>query len=153
MGCCTNRKIGITGNFDVTGIFNPTVRSHVNMNGAGAKTIRTGDNPASTLSILTFNDGAYTANGTLKTNQEVWAMFGTTGSLSTDGNNVTFPSMNNYMGTVNVNGGSLSINGSCEVGYGGSNGIINVSSGVFSVGGDLLIDATGKCNLYKFSFY
>ncbi len=140
----TNKKISVTGNFDVTGIFNPIVRSHVNLNGAGAKTIRTGDNPASTLSILTLNDGAYTANGTLKTNQEVWAMFGTTGSLSTNGNNLTFSSMNNNVGTVNVNGGSLSINGSCEVGYGGSTGTINVSSGVFSIGGDLLIDALGS---------
>ncbi len=139
-----NRKIGVTGNFDVTGIFNPTVRSHVNLNSAGTKTIRTGDNPASTLSILTFSDGTYNANGTLKTNQEVWAMFGTTGSFNTAGNNVTFSSMNNYNGTVNVNGGSLSINGGCEVGYAATNGVINVSSGLFSIGGDLLIDATGK---------
>lgn len=139
-----NRKIGISGNLDVTGIFNPTVRSHVNMNTAGAKTIRTGDNPASTLSILTFNDGAFSANGTLKTTQEVWAMFGSTGSFSTAGNNVTFSSMNNYQGTVNVNGGSLTVNVACEVGYAGTTGAINVSSGTLTLNGSLTIDATGS---------
>jgi hypothetical protein len=140
----TSHLVSISGNLDVTGIFNPTVRSHVNMNTAGTKTIRTGDNPASTLSILTFNDGTFSANGTVKTNQEAWVMFGVAGTFSTAGYNVTFSSMNNYTGTVNVNGGSLTVNSTCEVGYASSVGAINVSSGTFTVNGNLQIDANGS---------
>lgn len=139
-----NRLVSISGNLNVTGIFNPTVRSHVNMNTAGSKTIQTGDNPSSTLSILTFSDGTFSASGTLKTNQEVWAMFGTSGSFSTNGNNVTFSSLNNNNGTVNVNGGSLTISGNCEAGWGGSAGVMNVSSGTFSVLGSLIISTAGS---------
>ncbi|MHC1707863.1 MAG: beta strand repeat-containing protein [Bacteroidales bacterium] len=139
-----NRLVSISGNLAVTGIFNPTVRSHVNMNTAGTKTIQTGDNPSSTLSILTFNDGTFSASGTLKTNQEVWAMFGTGGSFSTNGNNVTFSSMNNNNGTVNVNGGSLTVNGDCVVGFGVSAGLVSLSSGTFTVVGSLSVSNVGS---------
>lgn len=138
-----NRALKVYGNLDVTGVFNPTVRSHVAMSGTGSKTIRTGNNPASTLSILTFSNGNYTANGKLVTNQEVWAMFGTGGSFSTAGNAVTFSSLINYNGTVNVNGGTLSILNNAHVGYSGTPGVLNISAGNLTVSGSLFNYSTG----------
>lgn len=138
------KALKIYGNLDVTGVFNPTVRSHVAMSGAGSKTIRTGDNPASKLSILTFSSGNYSANGKLVTNQEVWAMFGTGGSFSTSGNDVTFNSLINNNGTVNVNGGSLTVNNNAHVGYSSTPGIMNISAGNFNVGGSLFNYSTGS---------
>ncbi|MEO7045113.1 MAG: hypothetical protein ABI091_07365, partial [Ferruginibacter sp.] len=132
-----NKKIGIGGNLDVTGIFNPTVRSHVQLNGTGAHSIRTGSNVASTLSILTLNTGNFTANGTLKSNQEAWAMFGLGGSFSTGGYDVTFSSLLINTGTVNVNGGSLTTTNSASIGYSSSAGTMNVSAGTLNVGTDI----------------
>lgn len=135
----TYKALSIGGNLDVSGIFNPTVRSHVAMFGTGSKTIRTGSNPASTLSILTFSTGNYTANGPLKANQEVWAMFGTPGSFSTGGNTVTFPTVLNNMGSVNVNtGGTLNISGDAQIGISGSAGQLNIDGGgTMNIGGSL----------------
>ncbi len=138
-----NKALKIYGNLDVTGIFNPTVRSHVAMSGTGSKTIRTGNNPASTLSILTFSNGNYTANGKLVTNQEVWAMFGTGGSFSTGGSDVTFNSLINNNGTVNVNGGALTVSNNAHIGYSGTAGVMNISAGIFRVEGSLYNYNTG----------
>ncbi|MCO5286038.1 MAG: T9SS type A sorting domain-containing protein [Chitinophagaceae bacterium] len=135
----TYKALSISGNLDVTGIFNPTVRSHVAMSGAGNKTIRTGPNASSTLSILTFSTGNYTANGTLRANQEVWAMFGTTGTFSTGNNVVSFPAILNNMGTINVNnGGTLNITGDAQIGFAGTSGQLNIKGGgVMTIGGNL----------------
>lgn len=133
----TYKLLSIAGNLDITGVFNPTVRSHVAMFGAGTKTIRTGSNPSSTLSILTFSTGNYLANGPLKTNQEVWAMFGTAGSFSTNGNDVHFASLINNMGIVNVDGGLLEVAGNVQVGFSGNVGQLNVSNGVLNIHGSL----------------
>lgn len=123
----------IYGNLDVTGIFNPTVRSQVAMAGGGTKTIRTGDNPASTLSMLTFATGNYYANGQLKANQEVWAMSGTSGSFSTDGNTVIFGELLCDKGAVIVNGGILSVLQDAHIGYLSEPGQLNISEGIFAV--------------------
>ena len=140
----TGKKIGIAGNLTVTGIFNPTVRSHVQLNGSGSKTLQTGNNASSTLSILTLINGNFTASGTLKSNQEAWVMFGTTGSFTTNGNNVTFAGLYNNQGTINVNtGGSLTVNGATQIGFGGTTGLMNVSAGTVNLNGDLTIGTSG----------
>lgn len=143
----TLKALRVSGNFDVTGIFYPTVRSHVAMYGSGSKTIRSGDNPASFLNILTFSDGNFSANGTLKTNMEVWAMFGTGGSFSTGGNNVTFATLLNNNGTININGGSLTVLSSASIGYANSAGILNISGGTFTVNGDFTNNVNAVVNI------
>jgi hypothetical protein len=140
----TNKKIGIGGNLNITGIFNPTIRSHVQLNGSGLHTLQTGSNASSTLSILTLLYGNFSASGTLKNNQEAWVMFGSTGSFTTAGNNVTFTGLYNNQGTINVNtGGSLTVNGPTQIGYSGSTGAMNVSAGTVNLNGDITISASG----------
>ena len=139
-----NKMISISGNLDVSGVFDPGVaRSHVQMNGTGTKTISTGNNPASTLRILTFKNGHFLASGTLKASAEVWAMFGTQGSFSTNGQNVVFETLLNNNGTVNVNGGSLRVNNTTEIGVESTAGTLNVTAGTATLAGDLSIESTG----------
>lgn len=139
-----SKKIGIGGNLNVTGIFNPTVRSHVQMNGNAPFTIQTGSNPASTLSILTMVNGNFTASGTLKANQEAWIMFGTAGAFTTNGQDVTFGALLNNNGTINMNlGGTLTVNGNTQIDF-GAGGAMNISAGTVNLNGNLLINsATG----------
>lgn len=142
-----NKALRIGGNLDITGIFNPTVRSHVAMFGTGSKTIQTGTNPASTLSILTFSNGNYSANGPLKANQEVWAMFYTGGSFSTASNNVTFQRLLNMQGTVNINGGTLTILSDADIGFMGSTGTLNISDGTLQVEGNFINEGNAQINV------
>lgn len=108
----------VRGNLEIDGVFNYTVRSHVQMWGTGNKTVRTGNNSGSNFSILTLQLGNFAASGTLKINDNFWAMFSTTGTFSTNGNNVTASAaLLNAGGKVLVNGGSLNVSGGLHTGY------------------------------------
>ena len=139
-----SRLLSIGGNIDVTGIFTYTVRSHVQMTGT-AKTIRTGTPPASALSILTLAAATVSANGTVTVNDNFWAPFNTAGSFSTNGQTVVANAgLLIAGGTVNVNGGSLTVTNGILVGQGAAiNGTLNISSGSLVTDGVTLGDATG----------
>ena len=70
------KQLSVGGNIAIDGIFTYSVRSHVQMNSSGTKTIRTGANASSAFSILTLLNGTFNASGTLKVNDNFWAMFG-----------------------------------------------------------------------------
>jgi hypothetical protein len=143
----TNKNIAISGNLDVTGIWNPTVRSHVSMTGTGSKSIRTGSNPSSRLSILTFaGNGTFTQNGNLVCDQEVWGFFGVSGGTFNTGTN-TFSCLAflNNLGTVNFNAGStVNITNEFQVGYSTNAGTVNIGTGAVLTAGDLLINSNGS---------
>ncbi len=138
------KQLTVGGNVDVTGLFTYTTRSHLQMTGT-SKTIRTGTPPSSALSILTLSGATVNANGTVTVNDNFWAMFSTSGSFSTNGQTVTAKaSLLNSGGTVNVNGGSLTVTGGISVGgTTTNNGTFNISSGTVVTDGLTLGDATG----------
>jgi hypothetical protein len=139
----SGRLFRVGGNFSVDGVYTFTVRSHAQMTGT-AKTLKTGTAPGSALSILTLSGATVTANGTVTVNDNFWAPFGTTGSFSTNGQAVAAnAALLIAGGTVNVNGGSLTVAGGVNVGSGTTaSGTLNVSSGSFVTDGITLGDAT-----------
>lgn len=139
------KQITLGGNLIVDGIWAYTVRSHIQMNGAN-KTIRTGSNSSSALSILTLanTSGNIDANGILKINDNFWAAFNFTGgSFRTNGQTVTAnSSLLNAGGTVVINGGTLNVAGGFLVGNSGNNGAVVFSSGTLNTDALTLGDGT-----------
>lgn len=126
------KLLRVSGNIEIDGIFQYTVRSHVQMSGAGTKYVRTGNNPTSGFSILTLQTGNYYASGTTKIKDNFWAMFGTAGSFHTNGSNVTAnAALLISGGTVYIDGGSMNVIGGTHVGYGLA-GTLNISSGTLN---------------------
>ena len=127
------KLLGIGGSILIDGVFNYTVRSHVQMSGSATETLRTGANTTSAFSILTLINGTFNANGTLKINDNFWAMFNTAGSFHTNGQTVTAnTSLLCSGGTVYIDGGTLNITGGLNVGYSGLNGSVIFSSGTLN---------------------
>jgi hypothetical protein len=136
------RLLAVGGNLSISGIYDyaAATRAHIQMNGAGARSINTG---TSALSILTLQNGTFTANGTVTTNDNFWPMFGTTGSFSTNGQTVTAnASVLINGGTVNINGGTLNVTGGLLVGIGGLNGAVTMSAGTLNADNINLGDGT-----------
>jgi hypothetical protein len=128
----TGKLLSIGGNILIDGIFDYTVRSHVQMISSGIKTVRTGSNAASAFSILTLLNGTFSANGPLKVNDNFWAMFGSAGSFHTNGQIVTaLSALLNNNGTVYIDGGTLNVTGGITVGA-GTNGNVIFSSGTLN---------------------
>ncbi|CAN5478573.1 hypothetical protein BH11BAC3_BH11BAC3_00270 [soil metagenome] len=126
--------LSVTGNIDIDGIFNYTSGTpHVNMNGGGAKSVRSGTNPASAFGYLTLSTGSYTASGQLTVNSNFWAMFNTGGSFTT-GNNIVTANAGILIagGSTNINGGTLNVTGGIYAGYSGVAGILNFSTGTLN---------------------
>ena len=150
------KQLTVGGNIVIDGIFAFTVRSHVQMNGSGTKTVRTGSNASSAFSILTLLNGTFNANGILHVKDNFWAMFGSTGSFHTNGQTVTADAgvlVNN--GTVFIDGGTLNVTAGVLVGA-GTNGAVNISSGIlntdaFNVGNGTqtgaITQSGGTCNI------
>ncbi len=128
----SGKLLSVGRNLSIAGTYNyPVPRAHLQMTGGGTKTINTG---SSALSILTLQTGNYLANGTVTVNDNFWAMFGTTGSFSTNGQSVSAKaSLLINGGTVNINGGALNVTGGVSVGTGGLNGALTMSSGTLNV--------------------
>jgi hypothetical protein len=134
--------LGIGGDLNIGGVydFSDVPRSHIQMSGAGTKTINTG---TTTLSILTLQNGDYFANGTVSLDDNFWAMFGTTGSFHTNGQTVTAnASVLINGGTVFIDGGTLNVTGGLNVGIGGLNGSVNFTSGSLNTDNVNLGDGT-----------
>jgi hypothetical protein len=128
----TGMLLGVSGNISIEGTYDYSTagRAHIQMTGAGSKTIRTG---TTALSILTLQNGDYSANGPVTVNDNFWAMFGTPGSFSTNGQVVTANAgvlING--GVVNINGGELNVTASINIGIGGNNGQVNFSLGALN---------------------
>ncbi|HEX2969487.1 MAG TPA: hypothetical protein VHO46_10330 [Bacteroidales bacterium] len=119
-------NLSIAGNYDYSGV----PRAHIQMNGTGSKTINTG---STELSILTLMNGDYSATGPVTVNDNFWAMFGTTGSFSTNGQTINAnASLLINGGTVNINGGILNVTGGLSAGTGGLTGNVNMTSGTLN---------------------
>jgi len=130
----TGMALIVGGDIAVDGIFTYTVRSHVQMNRTGTHWVRTGSNAASAFSILTLQNGDFEASGTLKINDNFWAMFFTGGSFHTMGHTVTAnAALLNAGGTVYVDGGTLNITSGLHAGTSGGNGSVIISSGTMNV--------------------
>ena len=150
------KQLTVGGNIAIDGIFTYTVRSHVQMNGSGTKTVRTGANTSSAFSILTLLNGTFNASGILHIKDNFWAMFGSTGSFHTSGQTVTADAgvlVNN--GSVFIDGGTLNVSAGLLVGS-GTNGAVNISSGIlntdaFNVGNGTqtgtVTQSGGTCNI------
>ena len=137
----SSKLLLINGSLLVDGIFNYTARSHVQMAGTGVKTIRTGTNPASALSIVTLLTGTFTASGPLKINDNFYPMYNSTGSFSTGGQTVTaIASCLSFGGALNINGGSLTVTGGLILGAGANAATVTVSSGTLTTDGITLGD-------------
>ncbi len=131
-----SKQLSVAGNLTIDGTFTYTVRSHVQMTGAGSKTLKSG---SSAFSILTLVTGAYSASGTLTVNDNFYPMFNSTGSFNTNGQTVTAGAgCMNYGGTLNVDGGSLNVTGGLLIGsntVATNNGTVNLSSGTLTTDG------------------
>lgn len=125
-----SRLLSVGGNLTIDGTFTYTTRSHVQMTGAGSKTIKSG---SSAFSILTLLTGAYSASGALTVNDNFYPMFNSTGSFNTNGQSVTARAgCMNYGGTITIDGGNLSVTGGLFVGSNSvatTNGTVSLSSG------------------------
>jgi len=127
------KLMSLSGNVNIDGKFNYLSRSHVQLNATGSANVRTGSNPSSAFSILTARNGNYYASGNLVIEDNFWAMYSTSGSFHTNGNNIyAYSTLLNAGGTVYVDGGSLNVSGGALIGY-TANGSMNISSGVFNV--------------------
>jgi len=133
----TSKLLAVGGNIAIDGLFNYTVRSHVQMVGSGSLNVRTGSNSSSAFSILTLKTGNFYATGTTRINDNFWAMFNTAGSFHTNGQNVYAANgVNNSGGTLYVDGGLLDITGQLAVGpASGTSGTVNMSSGTLNSDG------------------
>lgn len=123
----------VNGNISVDGRITYTVRSHIQMGGTGTKYVRTGANASSAFSILTLQNGNFYADGTVRVNDNFWAMFGTAGSFRTNGE--TLHAQGAVLisgGTFFVDGGTANISGGLHAGVGGMNGAVNISSGTLN---------------------
>ena len=121
-----NGNLSINGNYD----YSTVGRTHIGMYGAGSKTISA---PNTALSIVTLNDGNFSATGNLTINDNFWSMFGSSGSFSTNGQVVTANAgvlING--GTVNINGGTLNVTSGLLIGHGSLNGAVNLSNGTLN---------------------
>ena len=141
------KQITLGGSLVVDGLWDYTVRSHVQMTGAN-KTIRTGPAPSS-LSILTLatTSGTINASGLVTIDDNFWASFNTAGgTFATNGQNVIANAgLLNAGGTVNVNGGSLTIAGGLQMGSTATatlGGTVNLSSGTLTTDGIILGSST-----------
>lgn len=128
----TGKLLSVGGDIDVDGIFNYSVRSHVQMVGSGTKYLETGANVTSAFSILTLTTGNYLASGPLKINDNFWPMFSTAGSFRTNGNTVNAnAALLTSGGTVYVDGGTLNVSGGLYTGTGMA-GSLEISSGTLN---------------------
>ena len=141
-------KLSVGGNIAIDGIYTyaGVARAHVQMNGTGSKTVRTGINSSSAFSILTLMNGNFSASGTLRVNDNFYAMYGMEGSFSTNGQTVyANKSLLNGGGTVYINGGTLNVSHGLYVGYDlfSVAGTVNLSTGILNT--DTLI--IGNCSV------
>lgn len=138
-------QIILNGSLDIGGAYDYSSvgRAHIGMYGAGNKTISA---PNTDLSILTLNDGNFSATGNFTVNDNFWAMFGTTtGIFNTNGQVVTaLSALLVNGGQVNINGGTLNISGGFNIGYQGNNGACVFSSGTLNT--DMLNLGSGTYN-------
>jgi hypothetical protein len=128
----TGTQIILYGNLNIQGSYDysPVGRAHIGMYGTGNITISA---PNTELSILTLNNGVFSATGNFTINDNFWAMFGSTGSFSTNGQVVTAKAgvlVNG--GTVNINGGALNVTSGLQIGVAGLNGAVSLSSGTLN---------------------
>ncbi len=132
----TTRLLNVTGNIAIDGLFTYTVLSHVQMSGAGTKTVRTGANASSAFSMFSLLTGTYNASGTLRVNNSFYAMYNNNaGSFHTNGQAVyANGGLYNSGGTTYVDGGSLNVTGGVFVAVspGGAVGAVNISSGTLT---------------------
>lgn len=127
------RLMSLGSNVNIDGKFLYLSRSHVQLNATSSATVRTGSDPASGFSILTMRTADYYASGQLRVDDNCWAMFSTSGSFHTNGNNVyAYGALLNAGGTLYVDGGSLNVSGGAYIGY-TLPGAMNISSGTFNV--------------------
>jgi hypothetical protein len=135
------RLLSVGGNMSIAGAYNYSAagRAHIQMTGLGTRDITTG---TSGLSILTLQNGDFRAIGPVTVNDNFWAMFGTAGSFSTNGQTVTAnAAMLVNGGTVNINGGTLNVTGGMRVGINnGLDGTVNFSAGTLNTDGLTLGD-------------
>ncbi len=130
----TGKLFSIGGSFVVSGggLFTYTVRSHVQMTSAGTENISTGTNASSAFSILTLTNGTFNANGTLRVNDNFWAMFNTAGNFHTNGQTVyANASLLCSGGTCYIDGGTLNVTGGMQVGS-ATAGTVSFSSGTLN---------------------
>ena len=144
------KLLSVGGNIAIDGIFNYTVRSHVQMYGLG-KTVRTGNTAGSAFSIFTLISGStVTASGKVTINDNFWVSLDGTASTFTTGTFTVIANaallMNN--GTVNINGGTLNISGGMYMDQGGTP-TVNLTSGILNadfvnVGNGAAVNGTFK---------
>lgn len=135
-----SKLLSVGGNLTIDGAFNYTVRSHIQMTGAGPRTVKSG---TSAFSILTLMTGDYSANGTLTVKDNFYPMYNSTGSFSTNGQVVTaLSACLNYGGTLTINGGSLNVSGGLIIGSSAFPGNVNFTSGSLVTDGITLGEAT-----------
>ena len=126
------KLMGIAGNVSIDGKFQYLSRSHVQLTGTGTVNVRTGANSSSSFAILTLQSGNFYASGDLRIDDNFWAMFGTSGSFHTNGQDVyANASLLNAGGTVFVDGGSLNVTNGILLGY-STAGSMNISSGALN---------------------
>ncbi|HOY32702.1 MAG TPA: hypothetical protein PKW80_12560, partial [Bacteroidales bacterium] len=117
--------IDIAGDLVIDGTYSYTGSPLIQMSGSGTHYLR-----GTNLYYLVFKNGDFFSNGTVSCNGNCWPMFGTTGSVHTNGYSFTANAgLYTNGGTVYVDGGSLNVTGGINVGYSGLNGALIVSSG------------------------
>ncbi|NVO20891.1 MAG: T9SS type A sorting domain-containing protein [Bacteroidetes bacterium] len=127
------KLLSIGGNIVIDGIFDYTVRSHVQMSSSATKTVRTGSNALSSFSILSLMTGTFNANGPLKVDDNFWAMYNTAGTFHTNGQTVTASSgIMVAGGTFYIDGGTLNVTAGLNVGAGVTNGAAIFSTGTLN---------------------
>lgn len=127
--------IRLTGNLNVDGVYTYSVRSHLQMTAAAGvtRTLKTGNNPSSGLSILTFATGNFDLSGQLKVSDNLWSMFGTSGRFRTNGHVLTATAgLFISGGEFHVNGGTANISGGLHAGFSNVAGTLYVSSGTLN---------------------
>ncbi len=125
--------LSVGGNINVDGLFNYTIRSHVQMYGVG-KTVRTGNTAGSAFSIFTLVSGStVTASGKVTINDNFWvSLDGSACTFTTDAYTIIANAallMNN--GTVNLNAGTLTLSGGMYMDQGGTP-TVNLTSGILN---------------------
>lgn len=143
----------VTGNLDIQGAYDYAgYTPAIWMNGTGSKNINTG---SSSVFYLLLRTGSFLASGNVTVDGPFYAMWNdNAGSFSTNGKNVVANwGLVNAGGTLNINGGSLTINGAnggllSGNTVGGANGTVKMTTGTLTSNGiNLGLDATYKSSL------
>lgn len=133
--------LSVAGNWDNSGTYTyPVSRAHVQLLGAGTKSIKSN---GSAFSILTLVTGTYNPTDALTINDNFYPMFNAAGTFNTNGQTVTAnAACLSYGGALNINGGALNVTGGLLIGTGAVAGTVTLSSGTLTTDGISLGDAT-----------